>query len=71
MNEDIEQQRVDQNEIRTHQILVLTGLLTGFITDRWEWVAIQAAVFLIAFLLPPLNPYVFIYRGVLKAPGVS
>ena len=36
MNEKIEQQWVDQNEIRTHQVLIMTGLLLGFITDHWE-----------------------------------
>ena len=70
MSEKIKQQFVDQNELRTHQILVLIGLLTGFITDRWEWVAVQAVVFLITVLLPSYGPYVLIYKGLLKPLGL-
>jgi len=70
MNEKIEQQWVDQNEIRTHQVFVLTGLLVGFITDRWEWVAVQAVVFLFTVLLPSLGPYMLIYKKILKPLGL-
>lgn len=70
MSEKIKQQFVDQNELRTHQILVLIGLLTGFITNRWEWVAVQAVVFLITVLLPSYGPYVLIYKGFLKPLGL-
>lgn len=63
-------QQVDQNEIHTHRLLILLGLLTGFITDRWEWVAIQAGVFLITFLLPNMGPYVLLYRKLIKPLGI-
>lgn len=70
MSEEIKQQFVDQNELRTHQVLVLIGLLIGFITDRWELVALQAVVFFITVLLPSNGPYVLIYKGVLKPLGL-
>lgn len=70
MNKKTEQQQVDQNEIRTHQVFVLTGLLIGFITDRWEWVAAQAVVFLLTVLLPKLGPYILFYNKVLKPLGL-
>lgn len=63
-------QQVDQNEIRTHQFLIQVGLLIGFITDRWEWVAIQAIVFLLTVLRPSLGPYMFLYRKVLQPLGI-
>jgi len=69
MNKIITQQ-VDQNEIRTHQILVLAGLLTGFITNQWEWVAFQAGVFLITVLLPSYGPYMLIYKKILNPLGL-
>ncbi|MFW2373096.1 MAG: DUF4395 domain-containing protein [Gammaproteobacteria bacterium] len=70
MSEEIKQQFVDQNELRTHQVLVLTGLLIGFITDRWEWVAVQAVVFFFTVLIPSYGPYVLIYKGILKPLGL-
>jgi len=70
MSEKIKQQYVDQNELRTHQILVLIGLLAGFITDRWEWVALQAVVFFMTVLLPSYGPYVLIYKRFLKPIGL-
>ena len=69
MNKNIEQQ-VDQNEIRTHQILILFGLSVAFIADRWEWVAIQSAVFLITVFLPSFGPYVLVYKKILKPLGL-
>ena len=69
-SEKLAQQWVDQNEIRTHQVLIATGLLIGFITDRWEWVVVQTAVFLITVMLPNLGPYVLVYKGVLKPLGL-
>lgn len=69
MNEEIEQM-VDQNELRTHQILVMTVLLIGFITDRWELVAFQAIIFLFTLLLPAISPYVLAYKVVLKPLGL-
>lgn len=70
MSEEVKKQFVDQNELRTHQVLVLIGLLTGFITDRWEWVAVQAVVFFLTVLFPTYGPYVLIYKGVLKPLGL-
>lgn len=64
------EQQVDQNEIRTHQLLILVGLLLGFIIDRWEWVAIQAIVFLLTVLRPTLGPYVLLYKKILKPFGI-
>jgi uncharacterized protein DUF4395 len=70
MNEKIEQQLVDQNEIRTHQTLTILMLLTGFVANSWELVATQAAIFLIAFLVPILNPYQLFFKGILKPSGL-
>lgn len=63
-------QRVDQNEIRTHQIFVITGLMIGFITDQWSWIAAQSIIFLITFLKPSLGPYVLIYKKILVPLGL-
>ena len=69
MNEQTEQQ-VDQNELRTHQLMIQLGLLAGFVTDRWEWVAAQAIVFLLTILFPKHGPYVLFYHKVLKPMGL-
>ncbi len=69
-NEVVTQQQVDQNEIRTHQFLIATGLLTGFIFDHWEWVAAQAVVFLISVIAPSLGPYMLVYKGLVKPLGI-
>lgn len=69
MNGHNPQNTVDQNELRTHQILILSGLLIGFISDRWEWVAAQALVFLLTVISPAHGPYILVYRLVLKPLG--
>lgn len=69
MNEKIEQ-LVDHNELRTHQVFIVIGLMVGFITNHWELVAVQAAVFLITVLFPVFGPYVSIYRKILRPLGI-
>jgi len=64
------EQIVDQNELRTHQVLVMAVLMTGFIIDRWELVAFQAGIFLLTWLTPAISPYVLVYKGVLKPLGI-
>lgn len=61
---------VDQNELRTNQVIGSVLLLIAFILDRWEWVAIQASILFIATLVPSLTPYRLIYLYLLQPVGL-
>ena len=52
---------VDQNELRSNQVLVSLTLLVAFFMSSWELVAIQAGVFFIATVMPRLHPYRLVY----------
>ena len=57
---------VDQAEIRTMQISVMFVLAAGYVTDLWQIIAIQTGVFLLTIISPALNPFIFLYRSVLR-----
>lgn len=61
---------VDQNELRVNATLVIAVLLTGFIINRWELVAFQAAAMFLTALHPRLGPYVALYRYILCPTGI-
>jgi hypothetical protein len=62
--------KVDQNELRVNSSLVVTGLVTAFVINRWELVAFQAGVLFLATLHLGLSPYVALYRHVLRPAGI-
>ena len=61
---------VDQNEIRTHQALVVAFFVVAYIFNRPEFVVYQAVMFVGTVFAPPLNPYVALYRFVLRPLGI-
>lgn len=62
--------KVDQNELRVNQVMVVSVLITAFITDRWELVAFQAGAFLLTAINLSFGPYVIFYRHVLQPAGI-
>jgi hypothetical protein len=61
---------VDQAELKVHQFLGITLLLTAFLLDRWELVALQSVIFGLTFLNPRLSPYIALYHYVLQPAGL-
>ncbi len=61
---------VDQNELRTNQVLAILMLLSAYLLDNWHLVAIQCGIFLLTALLPPVGPYVLLYRFVVRPLGI-
>ena len=70
MNANTKERRVDQNELRTNSFLVVVVLLTAYVTDRWELVAFQSAVFLLTSMSGMIAPYFLIYRLILRPLGI-
>jgi hypothetical protein len=64
-------QMIDQSELRTNQLCVIAALLTSFVLDRWEVIAVQALFFALATLHPRLGPYGALYRNVLRPLGLA
>lgn len=62
--------KVDQNELRVNQIMVICVLITAFVVNRWELVAFQAGAFFLTALNLSLGPYVILYRHVLRPAGI-
>lgn len=58
--------RVDQNELRIMQACVMLVLALGYVVDRWELVALQVGIFSLTVLNPVLNPFIFLYRFILR-----
>jgi hypothetical protein len=61
---------VDQNELRVNATLVVTVLITAFVINRWELVAIQAAALFLTTVQLGLGPYVALYRYILRPAGI-
>lgn len=61
---------VDQNELRVNSALVIMGLVTAFVINRWELVAFQAGALFLTALHPSLGPYVALYRHILRPAGL-
>lgn len=62
--------KVDQNELRTQQALGGVILLSAFVLQRWELVAVQASILFIASLLPRMHPYRLVYLFILLPMGI-
>jgi hypothetical protein len=56
---------VDHAELRVNQFFSIIVLLTAFVLDRWELVALQSVIFGLMFLDPGFSPYIALYRHVL------
>ena len=65
-NRMINQRMIDQNEIRTMQIAVMLMLSIGYIADSWQIIAAQVVIFLLTIISPSLNPFILLYRFVLR-----
>ena len=48
---------IDQAEMQVQRFFVITLLLTAFVLDRWELVALQSVIFALTFLNPGFSPY--------------
>ena len=70
MGNDIAPQPVDQNELRTNQVLGAGVLVCAAVLGRWELVAFQAGVLLLATVQPRLSPYRVVYRMLLLPLGL-
>ena len=62
--------RVDQNEIRTNQVLTVLVLLGAYLTGVEQLVLFQSIVFLMTTIAPSFGPYVLFYRYVLSPLGI-
>jgi hypothetical protein len=58
--------QVDQTEIKLMQIFVMVVLTIGFIVDSWIIILLQVVLFLLTIINPVLNPFIFIYRVLLR-----
>jgi hypothetical protein len=66
----INNQVVDQTELRVNQFFTIIMFLTAFVLDRWELVALQSVIFGLAFLNLRFSPYVALYHYVLQPTGL-
>ncbi|RDH84109.1 MAG: hypothetical protein DIZ80_08230 [endosymbiont of Galathealinum brachiosum] len=66
MKENTLIQQVDQNELRVMQFCVMLMLLTGFILNQWEVIAAQVVIFLLTVISTSLNPFILLYRFILR-----
>jgi hypothetical protein len=61
---------VDHSAIKTGQVLAIATLTVAFLFDRWEPVALLAAIFLITSMFFEWGPFALIYRLLLKPLGL-
>jgi Domain of unknown function (DUF4395) len=66
----VNNQVVDQTELRVHQFFTIILFLTAFVLDRWEMVALQSLIFVLTFLNPRFSPYIALYHYVLQPTGL-
>ena len=62
MNEN----HVDQNEIKLMQSCVMLVLSIGFVIDSWQIIALQSTIFLLTIINPEFNPFIALYRTLLR-----
>ncbi len=62
----INNQMIDQNELRVHQFFTIILFLIAFVLDRWELVALQSVIFVLTFLNPRFSPYIALYHHFLQ-----
>jgi hypothetical protein len=70
MNDTAKNNSIDQNELRVMQSAVMLLLIVGFVFDSWEIIAAQVAIFLLTVIAPVLNPFIAIYRVILRPAGI-
>jgi hypothetical protein len=70
LKESLSVRHVDQNDLRVNATLVVTVLVTAFITDRWELVAFQAGALFLTTVDFGLGPYIALYRHILRPLGI-
>jgi len=61
---------VDQAEMQVQRFFTIAVLLTAFVLDRWELVAVQSVIFGLTFLNPGFSPYIALYRHILQPAGL-
>lgn len=61
---------VDQNALQTNRFLVMALLITAFVLDRWELVALPALTSLVTTLWPRFGPFILFYRYILRPTGL-
>ncbi len=66
----INNQVVDQSELRVHQFFTIIVFLTAFVLHRWELVALQSLIFVLTFLNTRFSPYIALYHYVLRPTGL-
>jgi hypothetical protein len=66
----VNNQVVDQTELRVHQFFTIIVFLTAFVLRRWELVALQSLIFALTFLNPRFSPYIALYHYVLRPSGL-
>jgi len=66
----INDQMVDQTELRVQQFFTIIVLLTAIILGRWELVALQSLIFALTFLNSRFSPYIAFYHYVLRPIGL-
>lgn len=66
----INDQMVDQTELRVNQFFTIIVFLTAFVLGRWELVALQSLIFALTFLDPRFSPYIALYHYVLRPTGL-
>jgi hypothetical protein len=66
----INDQMIDQNELRTQQFFTIILLLIAFVLDRWTLVALQSVIFGLTYLNPRFGPYIVLYRHILQPIGL-
>jgi len=58
--------RVDQTELKVMQSFVMLILAIGFVLNSWEVVASQMIIFGLTIISPMLNPFIGLYRSILR-----
>ncbi len=66
----INNQMVDQAELRVHQFFTIVVFLTAIVLGRWELVALQSLIFALTFLNTRFSPYIALYHYVLRPTGL-
>jgi hypothetical protein len=62
---------IDANEIITGQFLTVSMATTAYILGRWEFLAVQCAIFVLSVISAgKLDVYSWIYKGILKPLGI-
>jgi len=61
---------IDQNELKFMQGSVMAVLSFGFVMDAWAMIALQVIIFALTILNPALNPFIAVYRALLRPRNI-